>query len=186
MKNVIKMNESQLHRIIAESVKRVISEMDELDWKTYMNAYEKAKQRGDLRADKFFSKARHEFNDQYGTGNDPNGDQIIQMNNSNSIWGLERGEDGVTNNVQMDYDDWNNDGTKHSRYRASQTDRRGDEELYGISREKGKNNSLGWTPTRDIRHFSPDMQNKLKNASNEFDDYKEGRYKYDKQGGWKR
>ena len=45
MKQVIRLTESDLHRVIKESVNNILSE---LDWKTYANASQKRKEQGDL------------------------------------------------------------------------------------------------------------------------------------------
>ena len=45
MKQVVILTESDLHRVIKESVNSILSE---LDWKTYANASQKRKEQGDL------------------------------------------------------------------------------------------------------------------------------------------
>lgn len=89
-KNKIRLTESQLHRVIRESVKQALSE---LDWKTYANAGKKAGEGGDIsaqremnpkgtpnqwfkdasnaryRANKFYDKAREQFDTDYGYSN---------------------------------------------------------------------------------------------------------------------
>ena len=70
MKKTIRLTESDLHRVIKESVKQCLTE---LDWKTYQNAAEKAYDRyldnddwkeAD-RADAFADAAERSFNDTY-------------------------------------------------------------------------------------------------------------------------
>ena len=85
MKRTIRLNESELKRMIAESVKGAINE---LDWKTYASASDKARQRGisywrdkgetgphnlltkatssQYRADRFADTARDAFNRNFG------------------------------------------------------------------------------------------------------------------------
>lgn len=46
MKKVIRLTESDLHRIVESSTRRILSE---LDWKTYASAGEKARDRGDMK-----------------------------------------------------------------------------------------------------------------------------------------
>ena len=67
-RQVIRLTEGDLHRIIENSVKKVINE---LDWKTYANAAEKdlARGHGTERAFKFNKAAEDTFNDKYN----PNG-----------------------------------------------------------------------------------------------------------------
>ena len=50
MKRMIRLSESDLHRVIAESVKQYLTE---LDWRTMASASQKARERGDSRADYF-------------------------------------------------------------------------------------------------------------------------------------
>lgn len=63
--NIVRLTESQLHQVIKESVKQVLSE---LDWKTYANAARKANSNGDdrLRASLFGVAAEREFRKKHG------------------------------------------------------------------------------------------------------------------------
>ena len=58
-KQVIRLNESDLHRIVKESVNKVITE---LDWRTMASAAKKAKERGDDREGYFSKGATNAFN----------------------------------------------------------------------------------------------------------------------------
>ena len=72
--NKVRLTESQLNRVIKESVKQVLSETD---WRTYYSAYEKADKRPrDPRTYKFQQAAINAFNRQngYGLENVPFGD----------------------------------------------------------------------------------------------------------------
>ena len=63
-KSRIKLTESQLHNVIKESVKQVLSE---LDWKTYANAAKKREAQGNWQsADNLRDQMVHSFNDKYG------------------------------------------------------------------------------------------------------------------------
>lgn len=63
-KSRIKLTESQLHKVIEESVKRVLSE---LDWKTYANAAKKRQaQKNWQSADRLRDQMVKSFNDKYG------------------------------------------------------------------------------------------------------------------------
>ena len=90
MKQKIRINESTLRKIVAESVKRTLNE---IDWKTYANAGKKAGHGGDIstqremnpqgtpsqwfhdavnsrqRAKMFYDKAKEQFNQDYGYTN---------------------------------------------------------------------------------------------------------------------
>ena len=60
----IRLTESELNQIVAESVKEVLSE---LDWKTYMNAARKSAQRGNnKRAERFEDYADDQFKEKHG------------------------------------------------------------------------------------------------------------------------
>lgn len=63
MKQAVKLNEEQLRKVVAESVQKILNE---LDWKTYANAARKAKLKGDDREDAFADAARNRFNKDYG------------------------------------------------------------------------------------------------------------------------
>ena len=63
-KKLIRLTEGDLHRIVKESVNRILTE---LDWKTYMNAGDKALARHDNeRAKKFWDTAANRFEKDYG------------------------------------------------------------------------------------------------------------------------
>lgn len=67
MKKIIRLTESELHNMVSEGIKQVLSE---LDWKTYMNAADKQKKAGDYskynRSQDFKKAAERNFNDQFG------------------------------------------------------------------------------------------------------------------------
>lgn len=85
MKQIIRLTEGDLHRIIRNSVNEAL--LNELDWKTYANASNKARNRGtnywrergrngfdaisdaatsSIRADRFGKAAKDAFDDEYG------------------------------------------------------------------------------------------------------------------------
>jgi hypothetical protein len=66
-KKIIRLTESDLHRIVKESVNKVLTEMD---WKTYRSAGDKAAQRGDKdRASDFYNYSNRKLEDEYGLHN---------------------------------------------------------------------------------------------------------------------
>ena len=71
MKQKIRINESTLRKIVAESVKRTLNE---LDWKTYRNAARYPNKTGNPsyggRRDEFAAAARKSFNEKYGFKSD--------------------------------------------------------------------------------------------------------------------
>ena len=70
-KKLIRLTEQDLHRIVKESVNKILTE---LDWKTYANAARKASDRAEWgkldRAEKFADAATKEFNKKYGVKSD--------------------------------------------------------------------------------------------------------------------
>lgn len=58
----IQLSEANLRYMVSESVKRLLNE---IDWKTYYNAMNKAKERGDKRARMFGDAAQNEFGQKY-------------------------------------------------------------------------------------------------------------------------
>lgn len=67
-KNLIRLTENDLHRIIKESVNNILTE---LDWRTYANAAKKSRELGDDRERKFKKGAfdsshKMAYNDKYG------------------------------------------------------------------------------------------------------------------------
>ena len=63
-KKLIRLTESDLHRIVRESVNNVLTE---LDWKTYMNAAKKDWENGnEERAERFAAAAEDAFNKEFG------------------------------------------------------------------------------------------------------------------------
>lgn len=70
MKRTIRLSESDLHRVIAESVKRYLTE---LDWRTMASASQKARERGDNRSDYFAQGATDEFNRTHSSDRTYNG-----------------------------------------------------------------------------------------------------------------
>ena len=65
MKQTIHLKESELHNIICESIKEIISE---LDWKTYANAAKKRQAQGNFQsADSLRQQMVNSFNNKYAT-----------------------------------------------------------------------------------------------------------------------
>jgi hypothetical protein len=66
-KKVIRLTESDLHRIVKESVQKILSEaINELDPRTLASAERKAREEGDPRASKFGEYAADSWNRDYG------------------------------------------------------------------------------------------------------------------------
>lgn len=179
-KNTVKLNESQLKKIIAESVKNVLSE---LDWKTYANARDKARERGEhKRAMKFGNAADNAFNDEfayadkygdkYGEGN-VHGDTFMNTVNANSkpngfkspSHSIRHLSGDLSNEKPYNYDDTKAFGLM---------DKYDEEGRY----KRVKNPSLK-------KFFNDSEQEKaFRRASKEMDDYVSGNYTYDNENGW--
>ena len=165
-KKLIRLTEQDLHRIVKESVNKVLTE---LDWKTYQNAANKAYASGDKRASKFHNQAVTQFNKDYGY--DGYDDEIIG----------EHYDDGKV--CRDDYDT--------SEY-SPNTNRGGNYNLaYKSNPQTGKNisgnlsmpyskfgnaqhNKRGWADISD----NPNMQNAFNKAGRELSKYRNGQYNY--------
>jgi len=94
MKQTIKLTESQLHQLIRESVKGMLTELRKLDWKTYANAAKKAREQGRDSAYDLNKKANDELNKKYGGGHhwsiEPSEEGVYQRfgkwANGNELW----------------------------------------------------------------------------------------------------
>ncbi len=76
MKKIVRLTESDLHRIIKESVNNIITE---LDWKTYANAANKRQAQGNWQsADRLRDQMVNSFNNKYATSDS-------EYNNYNGI-----------------------------------------------------------------------------------------------------
>ena len=171
-KKLIRLTEQDLHRIVKESVNKVLTE---LDWKTYQNAANKAYASGDKRASKFHNQAVTQFNKDYGY--DGYDDETFG----------EHYDDGKV--YRDDYDT--------SEY-IPNTNRGVDYNLaYKSNPQTGKNisgnlsmpyskfgsaqhNKRGWA---DIS-ANPNMQNAFNKAGRELSKYRNGQYNYQNGQGW--
>lgn len=169
MKRKIRLTESDLHRVIKESVNNILSE---LDWKTYQNARHEAIKKGDYdKSLNFGSAAQKEFNKKYGT-EDVRGDIYLNRVSANSdsypYHTLER---------MYNYDEKGN-FTQPYNYDSTKAfgllDKYDEEGRY----KRSKNPSLK-------RFFNnPKQEKAYKTASKEMDDYVMGNYEYQKGKGW--
>jgi hypothetical protein len=181
MKKIIKLNESQLLNVINETVKAVISEMDELDWKTYASAANKAYQKGDKRYEKFQKAAEDEFNKQYGRdrGDFDNHEQIKL--NANPLGGGVSASQKTTTNPggRFNRDSTDNIAYRLGRSQVAKADRFSDK--WGNDTTTYNN---GGNPERYTNHFNDEFATAYKKADDEAENFYNGKYAYDKQKGW--
>lgn len=176
--------ESQLRNIIAESVKNVLSE---LDWKTYANAGKKAGKGGDIsaqrelspngtpsqwfkdavksreRANKFYDKAKEEFNKTHGYKNGRRYDDDYSE--------VELGGDFTASEEFGPHAR----GFKSKGY--------GEPYKYEYGRKYDGYAGQDMTP-EEFFDGNSDASNAYHNAEEEWNNYKKGNYDYDDEKGW--
>lgn len=188
MKQTIRLNESELKRIIDESVKGVINE---LDWKTYMSAAQKRKEQGNYKkAGDLSDYANQQFGKQYdinnaeeherggkGTGNvihngrtrvNFNGGRVGMYQYDNT--GAERYHQKSVGQYQSDQDEIGNDFQGNTQNDYSKNIRPYDEPRQ----------------TRNQRYLpmSNNFRNKLNTMTKDMFDFYNGKSKYVKGQGW--
>ena len=152
-------SENKLKKMISEKIKSVISEMD---WKTAMNAYEKANAKGDPRAEKFKSYAQENFPFQY-TSN-PN-HVCVNVDNGNT-YGTAR----------------NNDVAVHVEPTTAGKDGEYSVKTYKDGRQI--DHEFSNNPHERLKSVDPIAAKRYDDARDEFNNWKNGSYIYDKQNGW--
>lgn len=156
MKKVIKLTESDIHRIVKNSVKRILSE---LDWKTYANAAGKRAKQGKLQNTYDLDRAaENALNDKYQDSRFHFKTNIGQGNDYQDIRHYLRNDPS--------YDPWEGEYTKkQSTYLAP----------YGDSTIKP------YSSTEDGIETPSTLFN---SATDDLNDYTHGRSKYTKGKGW--
>ena len=175
-KNTIKLNESQLRKMIKES-------LNELDWKTYANAAKKAQEwrnENPFKYDRnrgihFDSAAQKRFNQQHGIENLPDYGGERGNINFNSF----HGEPEISGSRNHDFGDGGGPfDLKHN--------------VYHMSKKYGKDGSYGRTRMWDHPHETTpedfyddeEMAKKFRDAEQDVDDFKNGNYEYTPDKGW--
>ena len=175
--NRIKIKESQLKKIVAESVKKVLSE---IDWKTYANAMKKASEKSNKYGDDNYKKANRfrdaaikSFNDEYGFDYDYN-DNLgterhgnIRMDDADSFdkdtqkWshGLRLGK--ITSEP----------GGRFANYTWRSLDKKWDDKGEAYAGTEGDDEM-------------DDVKNRWDAAKDELDNYRDDKYTYDNEKGW--
>lgn len=187
-KKLVRLTESDLHRIVKESVNRILTET-ELDWKTWQNAAYKAQEYRDKNPHKydrnrlygFQDMARKAFAKKYGLENQYN----------NGPYGGEEGVINLDNNDLRNRDRISVHGSREHDF--------GDEDkhslnhnVYHFGKKYGNNGGYGRTRMWDYAHestpeefFDNTEKSKIfRDAEKEVDDYRNGKMKYVKGEGW--
>ena len=175
-RNRVRLTESQLHNVITESVKQVLSE---LDWKTYANAAKKASERGEDRAYDFADAATNALGRKYPNNRETvpfvkgRFDPLVATNGSgyvDYIDSFDRDADGVPNEYHANNDYYDFDG--HD----------------GFYRTSYPNGKEFYTAVRDyVHHRTPtDFQKDYEGIIGDMDDFYSGKTKYVKGNGWQK
>lgn len=181
MKRTIRLTESDLHRVIEESVRQCLTE---LDWKTYMSAAEKDSERRHRPTDydkrsrwkRFRDAAAKAFDEEYGNDMssvlpDRNGNRFYIDQVTDSHWNKEK-----NNGIGSALHRYSKHPTDQTRYRHTRYDK--------------YDQDMDMSPEGAETHF-PTAKQSLDRMQDEYDAYKNGDYEYDsvKNGGegkWKR
>ena len=174
-KKLIRLTESDLHRIVRESVNNVLTE---LDWKTYQNAAKKAHLKslddfpdGDeegieygRKAHKFRKAAEDAFNRDYGVDDGRHYSKLrSDMHGSNT-----RAPGGGYFPFQDDSQVWIYDRNGGHTWGGMKFDQAIDDIAFLFEKS----------------YMKKDTANKHEKAMKELDDYQRGKYNYDKEKGW--
>lgn len=164
-KQTIRLSEAQLHRVIKESVNKVLSE---LDWKTYANAARKSKERGDSfdRYYNFGKAANDAFNDEYvgDYKHDTLGDKL-------------RG------NKSPRFDAFFHPNRDKFAYGAVTGYNKGGDKIFAT--EKGTYHSHNGLQKPGSFFRNKEVADAFEKANDELFDYENGNYEYQKGKGWK-
>lgn len=160
--NKIRLTESQLHRVIKESVNRILTE---LDWKTYANAARKrAAQNPNYGGrpnfmDPLTMAARAAYNRDYG------------YNNSDSEY--ERYYDGAIDPVSNHYSSFGIENNKQYRTKKPEW-------------EMSRNLKDAYSENDGLSPYPHDwgLEDAYRKGTKEMEDYKNGNYYYQKGKGW--
>ena len=174
-KKLIRLTESDLHRIVKESVNKVLTE---LDWKTYANAAGKARGRGDKeRAYNFGNAAIDNFNKnykyyKYSDDSDPDFPDAPSYSSEHLDYAMDdlTGDGSISSHADQGWsygEDWGDDFTGK----------------YGFSPDGITSHE---TRDPDGRELDPWL-NTAKNVGNkEIEDYVTNKYDYQKGLGWRK
>lgn len=185
MKKLIRLTESDLHKIVKESVNKVITE---LDWRTYASAAKKGdkwrKEHPNHRVNQwnrvndFEVAARDEFDKAHGLenqyDNEPYGGEKGVIN-----YNIYSGDNDVTGSRDHDFGDGG--GVFNLNHN-----------IYHMGKRYGKDGGYGRTRMWDRPHETTpeefygdeEMGRKFRQAENDVEDFNSGKTKYIKGKGW--
>ena len=164
----IKLTENDLKQIVAESVQKVLSE---LDWKTYASAYEKDKD--PRRREKFLNAAQERFGQNYGY-NEPSFEDTQLYRDTTGL-----GKDHM-NNLVLHNSHWTPVGGTLKSRQTNFTTYKDDDDSVKVSRGRYDGTKQVERPFANNKQHARAMQK----ASDEFNGYVNGQAKYVKGQGW--
>ena len=186
MKKIVRLTESDLHRIIKESVNNIITE---LDWKTYANAANKRQAQGNWQsAERLRDQMVNSFNNKYATSDS-------EYNSYNGI------STNKSASFQMDNGSMGDQGALKFRSQINQSNGEVPQYInrnYRTGLEKDMYNQLpsqgqwygqhGMTDVDKNSKQQPTWSNKVRDKAmqgiNDVDRYHNGQAKYVKGKGW--
>jgi len=182
-KKLIRLTESDLHRIVKESVNKVLTE---LDWKTYANYANRRRAQGEWsKADAGDDAAIDAFNKKYHASDYENRNGLERSANfsmSNGADGAKKYDLGYRSSVKNngDYQQYINRHRESGLYEPFYKDQTYNQgEWYGqhgMNDDDVKNtNNMGW---------SQDVKSKMNQGIRDVDRFQKGQSKYVKGQGW--
>ena len=187
-KNIIRITESDLHRIIKESVNNIISE---LDWKTYANAAKRASIKGDTRTSKFRDAAINKFNKEYGYENLKSYDGVENLKAvpaNDSDWEVWRKRNNTpplgteTPHISLNFEYDDDDHFLFNKKGKAITDI--DNYPENPIKTNYVNGGRESFPTEVFPSTTYESSKRNKRAYDEFDNYRKGNYIYQKGKEW--
>lgn len=167
-KQIIKLTESDLKQLVTESVNKILTE---LDWKTYQNAAHK--DYNPKRGKEFSKMAAYKFNKNFGYNTDSTTDNdSVQLRNGY----------GKANDNYLSIHSKNGYKGQPTKF-ASKSSK---EYINNDPNDKYYYTSTKDTSTQELKPFTQDKRHarKIQNAYNEFENYRQGNYTYNKGQGW--
>ena len=175
MKQMVKLNEAQLRKVVSESVQKVLNE---LDWKTYANAMRKANARGEYkRASTFGDAADSAFDDKYGYNPDAGyKEPTVRRGIGGEVVGVN--DDGRELRRMYDYDSDTGTYTNPRNYDSTKA--------FGLLDKYDNAGRYKRYTNPSLKRFfnNPEQEKAYKKASEETDNYMLGKYSYDDENGW--
>lgn len=168
-KKLVKLTETDLHRIIKESVNKVLTE---LDWRTYASAAEKRAQQGKAnQSDALINKANDEFSKKHmgnGTNSYQDGNPQEFNNNSARLYGrFKRNGNQVSGEIQDNRGVGITQGTNYHNFNRN-----------------GYSQNFQGQRHPEMNQRSQQYTNKLNQMGGEMQNFFNGKSQYQKGKGW--